>query len=352
MISAFRRSLDTWVVRGFFLILLVAFVIWGVGDAVRMIGTGPTWVAKVGGDTIEMPTFQAEYQRALNLALRRLPPGQNSTPELRQRIGDTALQQLISEAAIGQELRRLRIDVPKEAVQAAIMAMPNFHDATGKFSPQVLQTVLANNGFSEQRFAQLMNGEVGQRQLLEAIAVGAEAPATEAAPIYTEHFEKRAADMAEFPFNAEPAPPAATEAQLKRWYDNHPFDYSTPALRRIKAVVLAPDLLEKGMTVSQAELEAEYQQLKSKFVTPPKRSAQVLTVQDGSQGDGTGGEMARRCRLGSDAGGGAAGRRLRRRAGRCDQRGISRRRRWPRRCSPMPGTRCPIRCTARSAGSW
>ncbi len=50
MISAFRRSLDTWVVRGFFLIMVAAFIIWGVGDVVRLIGTGGTWVAKVGGE--------------------------------------------------------------------------------------------------------------------------------------------------------------------------------------------------------------------------------------------------------------------------------------------------------------
>lgn len=280
MISALRRSLDTWVVRGFFLVLLVAFVVWGVGDAVRMVGSAPTWVAKVGGDTVEMPAFQAEYQRALNLALRRLPPGQNTTPDMRQQIGNAALQQLIGEAAMGQELRRLRIDSPSEAVRDAIVALPNFHDSTGKFSPQIFQTVLNNNGYSEARFEQLMRGEVGQRQLLGAITAGANAPRAEAGPIYTEHFEKRAADMVEFAFASQPAPPAPSEAELRRWYTNHPFDYSTPAMKRVKAIILSPDALEKGMTVSQSDLEAEYQQLKSEFVTPPKRSAQVLTVQD------------------------------------------------------------------------
>jgi peptidyl-prolyl cis-trans isomerase D len=283
MISALRRSLDTWVVRGFFLILLVAFVIWGVGDAVRMIGTSPTWVAKVGGDTIELPAFQAEYQRALNLALRRLPPGQNTTPELRQRIGDAALQQLIREAALSREVRRLRIDSPAEAVRDAIMALPNFRDSTGQFSPQVFQAVLSNNGYTEARFAELMRGEVAQRQLMEAITAGAEAPRAEAGPIYTEHFEKRSADMVEFAFAAQPAPPAPTDAELMRWYQNHPFDYSTPAMKRIKAIVLTPQELEKGMSVTQQDLEAEYRQLKSEFVTPPKRSAQVLTVPDAAK---------------------------------------------------------------------
>ena len=62
MITAFRRYLETWVVRGFFLIMVLAFVFWGVGDVVRLIGTS-TWVAKVGGQTIEGLQLQDAYQR-------------------------------------------------------------------------------------------------------------------------------------------------------------------------------------------------------------------------------------------------------------------------------------------------
>ena len=72
MISAFRRSLDTWPVRAFFLIMVAAFIIWGIGDVFRIVGTS-TWVAKVGDRTVEGPVFQAEYQRGLNQATRDLP---------------------------------------------------------------------------------------------------------------------------------------------------------------------------------------------------------------------------------------------------------------------------------------
>ena len=39
MIASFRRYLDTWVVRGFFIVMVLAFVSWGVGDVIRMVGT-------------------------------------------------------------------------------------------------------------------------------------------------------------------------------------------------------------------------------------------------------------------------------------------------------------------------
>ena len=69
MITAFRRYLDTWVVRGFFLIMVLAFISWGVGDVIRMVGN-TTWAAKVGGQTIEGPQLQASYQRDMTQLTR------------------------------------------------------------------------------------------------------------------------------------------------------------------------------------------------------------------------------------------------------------------------------------------
>ena len=80
MITAFRRYLETWVVRGLFLIMAIAFIVWGVGDVVRVRVGSPTWVAKVDGQTIEGALFQAEYQRALTQASAKLPPGQDAPP--------------------------------------------------------------------------------------------------------------------------------------------------------------------------------------------------------------------------------------------------------------------------------
>ena len=63
--------------------------------------------------------------------------------------------------------------------------------------------------------------------------------------------------MVEFPFAAAPAPPAPTEAELQRWYDNHPDLYSSRReYRRIKAIVLSPETLAKDITITDAELQA------------------------------------------------------------------------------------------------
>ena len=123
MISAFRRYLETWVVRGFFLIMVIAFMSWGIGDVVRMIGTS-TWAAKVGGQTIEGAQLQEAFQREMSQATRNLPAGQEPSAELRSSVARRALQGLIAQAALNQELQRLHIVTPDPAVRQVIFGMP------------------------------------------------------------------------------------------------------------------------------------------------------------------------------------------------------------------------------------
>jgi peptidyl-prolyl cis-trans isomerase D len=279
MISAFRRYLDTWVVRGFFLLMVVAFVVWGVGDVFKFIGTD-TWVAKVGGETIEVPAVQQAFQQQMTTVQRRLPPGTDVTPEMRRAVANAAVQELIGQAVETQAERRLGIVAPDAAVRGAVFAIPQFRGPSGQFDQTTFEAVLRNNGLTEARFLDMVRGNLAERQLLETLAVGAVPPAEMVNQIFAFQFEKRSADMVELLFSAVPAPAAPDAAVLRRWYDNHPDQYSTPEYRRIKAVVLSPETLAKDIPITDAELHTAYDARKALYVKAERRSVQVVQVPD------------------------------------------------------------------------
>lgn len=283
MISLFRRYVDSWFVRGFFVLMAVAFVGWGISGSLLQLGGPPSWVAKVGGQTIEVPRFQAEFQRALAQESRNLPSGQEAPADLRRSVGQETLQRMIAQAALALELNRLRIATPDAAVAAAARAMPAFQGSDGTFSKPVFDTVLRNNGFTEDRFLAELRTDIAQRQLLSAVDSSAFAPNSEIKPLYESEFEKRAADMAGFPLSAAAEPPAPDEAALQRWYDNHPGSYATPEYRRIKAIELSPQSLASEITITDDELRSAYQERKAEFVTPAKRSAEVISTPDAAK---------------------------------------------------------------------
>jgi peptidyl-prolyl cis-trans isomerase D len=98
--------------------------------------------------------------------------------------------------------------------------------------------------------------------------------------VYAFQNEKRAADIVTYDFAAAPAQAEPDEATLQRWYDNHADEFTTPELRRIKAIILSPETLSKDLTVSDDELKTAYDQHRAQYVTPGKRSAQVVTIGD------------------------------------------------------------------------
>ena len=279
MLTAFRRYLETWPVRVFFGIMVLSFVVWGVGDVVRQIGTS-TWLAKVGGQTIEPQQFEQTFQRDMAQAERQLQRGQDVTPALRRQVADKAMQQLIGQVALGREIERLRIVVPDAALRGAVFAIPAFRGANGQFDRTQFEAALRNANLSEPEFLDLMREQLASQQLLSAVAAGASAPGLLVRKIFDFEQQQRSALMVELPLATVPAPPAPTPAELQRWYANHPWRYRSPEFRRIKAAVLTPETLAKTLTASDAELHAYYDSHKDLYVVPSRRSVQVVVLQD------------------------------------------------------------------------
>jgi peptidyl-prolyl cis-trans isomerase D len=281
MISTFRRFSESWVARIFFLLMAVSFVGWGISsDLVQLLSGSTDRVAKVGGQAIEIPAFQADFQRALAQQARDLPAGQEPSPQQRRQVGQQVLDRMIAQAALNSEIRDLRIVTPDQAVAGVARAMPVFQGSDGKFSKAVFDNVLRNNGYTEDRFLAQLRADIGQRQLLSAVNGSVAPPETQVKALFASEFEKRAADTALFPLTAAPEPAPPDEAVLRRWYDNHPDSYATPEYRRIKAIELTPQSLAPEITVTDDELRAAYDEHRSDYVTPAKRSAQVISVPD------------------------------------------------------------------------
>lgn len=282
MITAFRRYLETWPVRLFFGLMVIAFVVWGVGDVVRRIGTA-TWIAKVGGQEITPGQFNEIFERDLALAEQRLPEGRNVTAALRQRVAHAALDQEIAQAALSAELARLRIAVPDASMRQAVFAMPAFKGPGGAFDRARLQAVLASNGISQDRFLGMVSGQIAQQQLISALTAGLAPPGLLVDRLYHFAAEQRAALVAAVPFAAAPPPPAPDAAALHRWYADHPWLYRIPAYREIKLVALTADSLARTLTITPADLRAYYEAHRASYVTPERRALRVLVLHDAAK---------------------------------------------------------------------
>ena len=278
MLATFRRSLNTWPSRLLFMLLVVAFAAWGIGDVVRNIGRDTTTL-RVAGQSVDPMVLQQTYQRNMAQVTRNLGNA-DATPEIRRTVALQTIEQLITQTALDAEAHRLRLAVPDDALRRAVFDMPAFRGKDGQFDRALMDNLLRNNGLTEQRFLDLMRDQLLQQQMLQAVSAGAGVSDEMARQVYEFQHEKRVADAVTVPFAGAPTPPAPTDRQLERWWANHPERYSTPEYRRIKAIVLSPQTVAKDVQVTDEDLKAEWEQDKSQFNTPEKRSVEVILTQD------------------------------------------------------------------------
>ena len=279
MLTFFRRFLDTWAAKVFFFVLVGAFGLWGVADVIRNLGQ-ETSLAIVGSRRIELPEAQEAYRRQLAQVTRMFGTQITPTPEIRRSVAAQTVERLVTGAALDNKVIEMGLAAPDASVRQAVFDIPAFRGKNGSFDRTTFISVLRNNGLSEQRFLDLMRSDLGQKQLVEAVRAGSSAPDVMTRAVFAFQREQRVADAVEFPFAAAKAPEPPTEVQLQRFYDNNKKLYTTTEFRRIKAVVLSPETVEREIEISDAELTAAYAQRRSEFNTPEKRSVQVLLAQD------------------------------------------------------------------------
>lgn len=279
MLAAIRNSLNSWIVKALFLLLIASFAIWGIGDFVRG-GAGERSVARVGEAKISLAEATEAYQREL-AQLRRSLGGQfEPTGPIRQAIAEAALGRLTALRALDLEVERVGVVVPDQALREAVFAADAFRGADGRFSRVQFQAFLRNQGLTEQRFLELLRGDLARGQVVGSVRVGALAPEALAAALFAHRNERRVADLVELPFVAAPAPPEPTEEQLTRHYENNPDLFTAPEYRAVTFLLLTLEDVARELDIPEAALRAAYEERRAEFSSPERRVIAQVVLRD------------------------------------------------------------------------
>ena len=197
------------------------------------------------------------------------------------------LQRLITQAALPQELQRLRVVTPDPAVRQTVLTMPAFRGPNGQFDRQTFEAVLRNNGLTEPRFLDMMRGELAQRQLLGAVSAGAATPETLLRPLYPGPVREALGRHGGIPVRRRARAAGADRgrpATLVRQPPGSLFGAGIPQDQGNRAI--AADTGEGYPDHATPTLQAAYEQHKAQYVKPAKRSAEVISVADEAKASG------------------------------------------------------------------
>ena len=281
MLATLRRFANTWPARVLFVVLVGSFGLWGVAGMLggNLGGGDPNAVATVGSQKVDPQELQDVSRRMLTQMMRQTGSTAAPTPEMRRGVAEQALQQLVIQAALAAEVARLDVQVPDDALRQATYETPAFRGPNGQFDRATFDSVLRNNSYTEARYLSLLRTDLAQRQVVEAVRAGGTSSDLVNRLVFTFQGETRTADLVTLPFAAAAEPPAPTDEQLQRQYDDNANDYRAPEYRRVKAVILSPEGLAKDIVVSDPDARAYYDSHKAEFSKPETRSVQVVVAQ-------------------------------------------------------------------------
>ncbi|MGB1209406.1 MAG: SurA N-terminal domain-containing protein, partial [Paracoccaceae bacterium] len=263
-----------WILMGMLFLGLAGFGATNFSGSVTRIGS-------VGDKDIDVDT----YARALQQDIRAIGQQFGTSLSFQQAqvfgVPQQTLSRLVTNRAFDHETARIGLSIGDEALAEELRSIPNFQGPDGSFDRTAYSFALQNIGLNETQFEETLREEAARTLLQTSVVAGTNMPATYATTLVAHALEERDATYAILPASARQADiPAATDDDLRGFYDANIERYTAPETRDITYAWVTPDMLLDSVDVDEDLMRASYQERFDAFNTPERRLVEQLVMPD------------------------------------------------------------------------
>ena len=268
-----KSGITKYIVWG---VLIASFVGFGAFGTVNFTG-GAGSIGTVGDTTIET----TDYARALQNEMRAVEAqtGQPVTLEQARQFGltDQVLAQVVTNAALDEETRKLGISVGDERVAEELRNVQAFQGPDGNFDRSAYSYALQNAGLKEAEFEDSLRQESARSILQAAVLSGTTLPDTYVNTLLGWVGETRDFTWATLDRDAlTTGLPVPTDEELQAWYDENIDQFTLPETKVITYAWLTPDMIVDTVEVDEQALRDAYEERHAEFNMPERRLVERL----------------------------------------------------------------------------
>jgi len=288
MLDGMRKISHHWIGRAIlsvlFGLLIVSFVIWGVGDMFR--GFVPDKVAEVGGQSISTQQYQNALQTVMFRIQSRTHRNLTSAQAHELGIDRQVLGNLIADAALDVRATSLGMAISETSIVAAVRSDPSLQDASGRFNPAAFDQALRDSGLTERGFFSAQSKAYMRQQIETPLVNGLAAPKPLVDLLARVEAQTRAIDYVALPPSAAGDIPAPADDVLKAYFTDRKDQYRAPEYRALEILLVDPSTLANPADVSDDDAKADYDKVRdARFATPEKRKLQQIVFPDQASAD-------------------------------------------------------------------
>lgn len=277
MLAFFRRALGSKIVLGLLGLIMLAFLVTGIGSPTDLGGLtgGPSGdsIATVDGKAVPTADVARRAQNQLAQA-RQQQPDLDMGRFLAVAGGVDALaESYLTSQVLEAWATRHGIVASNRLIDGEIASIPAFQGTTGRFDEKVMRAILAQQRISEVSLRDGMRGDLLRRQLLIPISAGPRPSTGLVEPYAAVLVANRTGLVGLVPANPQ-AVKAPTEAEIAAWYKSHVAAYSLPERRVLRYAALEP----ATTAPTDAEIAAQYKTDAPKYAPSEARSLSQVVL--------------------------------------------------------------------------
>ena len=275
MLQAMRSSSKSVVAVIMFVILIVSFGLWGVGDIFRDSARDP-----VAAEVADIKIHAREVRERFNQQLQELQ--QSGRPIGFEQAVQLGLPNLILESLIGDALRQKLaaesgLTITDDYLRSVIVSEPSFRNQLGTFDRQVYQYFLQRQRMNEAMHLAQLRRDFGSSQLFNSLEENVPIPDAYVDAVYRFRFERRIAQTGLLPLSAIKETPTPSDEALRQYYEANKSKFAQPEYRKLDYIYVRVDDILNEIKVSDQKIAEEYEIRRNEFTTPGARDVdQVL----------------------------------------------------------------------------
>lgn len=259
-----------WIVIGLLMFGMVGFGATGLSGRISSIGT-------VGALEVSVNAYAAELRGRIQAASAQSGQALSFAQARERGIPDQALQQVVSNRVLDNELHQMGISVGDETVRREVVTNLAFAGPEGSFDREQYRALLRDNGLTEQEYEAEIRDDTSRALLQRAVIAGLPAPDTLAQTVAAYIGEQRDFTWDTLgPEDLQEPLPDPTDADLRAQYDANPAAYTAPETKVVTYAWLTPDMIQDDVTVDEDELRQAYQDRIDEFMQPERRLVERL----------------------------------------------------------------------------
>jgi peptidyl-prolyl cis-trans isomerase D len=276
MLQFFRKAMSSPIALGVLALVIIAFIITGVGDPFAGSAGKQGTVAVVGNRTLVEADLSRSLDRVLQNA-RRTDPTTTLATIAKDGAIPLVADQLIGQASMEEYARSIGLAASDRAVGAVIAAIPAFQIG-GTFDQATYDRLLSEQRLSDKQLREEISGDILRKQLLTPLTASLGVPTGIATPLAQQLVDIHRGRVTLVPPAAETP---ATEAEITKFYEANKERFRIPERRGFRWAEIDQKAIANSIKITDAQVAEAFAKDPARYgAAPTRRLLQVIVPEE------------------------------------------------------------------------